>query len=589
MNTGQHDAVGLVRGLGIIMGADFAPPKHSADYEAKPLPAIPPRASFSIPDMKAVFKTSKQNLTNRQCAYDWDKQGNNISLDTDGRGGTPRSRSLPENDSSSIPTTPSNEILSPQPRHSRQKILRLTGNISPSMTLASFEPSQHNSQQKIKQLTGLDVGSSVSSEGQTNPELHPFQGDEVSPVSPSESTYSVEGLEATISEPESDFSDYTLPSDANGVTTQLTAPSFSTSPSRPVSSGPDSQPTRVRLSSFALREPEETAGPREPLTDFKAHYRQGSNSSTWGSSRKSSATGIPHYASGGDTVKCSPRASVSATSIVDAGPPSPFFKSPFFKQRSLIWDTSPGEHRTASGEHDLTSPSSSPPPPPHSSPPLPPPHSSPTPSVNRKPGSLSDRRASSRGRVPTPLEPTGDRPPKTSKFSPPQRTPYPPPLPPPPSISSAFDADSDDGKRTSFLGKVFRGAGGGGGGNGNKRHYRGPASPTGPSPYSGQNFVPTSPSSAYGGGGGPLATSSPPPPPPIPESHPHWSRGRDAPRSSAEGGGAGGGAHGAHGAGGRPLSGGAGLFQRARRSVGLMSRSEKRRNTLRGKLRTVET
>lgn len=571
MNTGHRDAVGLAGGLGIVMDADFAPPKHSADYEARPLPAIPPRTSFSIPDMKAVFKTSKQSLTSRQHFHDWDRQGDDISLNTDCRSGTPRSRSLPENDGSSIPTTPSNEILSPQPRHSRQKILRLTGNISPSMNLASFEPSQHNSQQKIKQLTGLDVGSSISCESQTNPLLHPLQ-DEVSPVSPSESTYSVEGLEATISEPDSDFSDYTLHSDANGVTTQLTAPSFSASPSRPVSTGPESPPTKVRLSSFALRDAD-TDGQREATTDFKAHYRRGSNSSFWASSRKSSATVVPHYASGSsDTVKFSPRASVSATSVVDTGSPSPLFK-----QRSLVWDTSPIEHLAAEAGHDQTSPSPSPPPP----------HSSLTSSVNRKPGSLSDRRASSKGRVPAPLQPNGERPVKPRKFSPPQRTPY-PPLPPPPTMNySAFDADSDDGKRTSFLGKVFRGGANASSNSitsSHKRRSRGPPTPSEPSPYGEQNFITTT-SLSYGGGG--VSTIVPPlPTPPTPESHPHWSMGRDPPRSPAEGGG---GARGAQGAGCRPLSGGAGLFQRARQSVGLRSRSEKRRNTLKGKIGAVET
>lgn len=562
MNTGQHDVVGVGRGLGIIMDADFAPPKHSADYEAKPLPAIPPRTSFSIPDMKAVFKTSKRNSNNRLYVFDWDRQGDNISLATDGRSGTPRSRSLPENDGSSIPTTPSNEILSPQPRHSRQKILRLTGNISPSMSLATFEPSQHNSQQKIKQLTGLDVGSSNSSESQPDTLLYPFQ-DEVSPVSPTSSTYSVEGLEATISEPDSDASDYTLHSDAEGVTTQLTAPSFNASPSRPISSGPDSPTTRVRLSSFALRDPD-AAGQRGTFTDFKAHYRQSSNSSSWGSSRKSSVTVVPHYASGSDTVKCSPRASVSATSIIDEGPPSPLFK-----QRSLIWDASPNEHLTAAGQ-DQTSPSSSPPPPPSS-----------TGSANCKPGSLSDRRASSRGRVPTPLEPNGEHPLKPGKFSHPQRTPYPPPPPPPTSAStrSAFDADSDDGKRTSFLGKVFRGGGSVANGSG-KRHSRGPTPSSEPAPFGEQNFLSASSSSLVGA----VVKTTPPPPPPIPES-PHWSQGRDAPRSPLEGGAGGVGAPGS----GRPLSAGTGLFQRARQSVGLKSRSEKRRNTLKGKIRAVET
>lgn len=558
MHTGQHNDVGVSRGLALVMDAEFTPPKHSAEYEAKPLPAVPPRTSFSIPDLKAAFKTSKRNLGNKQYVYDWDKQGDNISLTTTGRSETPRSRSLPENDASSIPTTPSNEILSPQPRHSRQKILRLTGNISPSMSLASLTPSLHNSQQKIKQITGLDIGSSSSSESQPDELRYPFQ-DEVSPVSPTSSTYSREGLEATISEPDSDASDYTLHSDFNGVTTQLTArPSFSASSSRPISAAPASPTTKFRLNSFAFREPD-TSSQGASLTDFKAHYRQSSNPGSWDSSRKSSATVVPHYTSSSDTFKSSPRASESTTSIVDTGPPSPSFK-----QRSLVWDTSPTEQLAFSGQ-DEPSPTSSPPP------------TSSSISVNHKPGSFSDRRASSRSRVPTPLEPNAELPLKPGRFGHPQRTPYPPPPPPPPSASttrSAFDTDSDDGKRTSFLAKVFGGGGGGGGsGNSSKRQSRGPTPSSSPAPFGEQGFLP----------GGPKSTPPPPLPPlPVPES-PCWSQGPEALRSPT-------GTSGSAGVGaGRPPSAGAGLFQRARQSVGLRSKSDKRRDTLRGKIRVVET
>lgn len=552
------------------MDADFAPPKHSAEYEAKPLPAIPPRTSFSIPDLKAVFKTPKRTLNNRQYVYDWDRQGDNISITTDGRSGTPRSRSLPENDASSIPTTPSNEILSPQPRHSRQKILRLTGNISPSMSLASFTPSLHNSQQKIQQLTGLDVGSSSSSESQLDTLQYPF--DEVSPVSPTSSTYSREGLEATISEPDSDASDYTLHSESNGVMTQLTAPSYSASSSRPISKVPVSPTTKFRLNSFAMREPDTYDQPGS-LADFKAHYRQPSNTGSWDSSRKSSVTVVPHSTSGSDTVKCSPRGSVSMTSIVDIRPPSPSFK-----QRSLVWDTSPIKHPIPIG-YDDTSPTSSPPP------------SSSSTSVNRKPGSFSERRASSRGRVPTPLEPNGELQLKPGKYSLPQRTPYPPPPPPPSAAArSAFETDSDDGKRTSFLAKVF-GHGGGSPGHSSKRQSRGPTPTSSPSPYGEQGFVPSSSSSSPGVAK--TTTSLPlhphPPPPPVPGS-PRWSEGADALRSPTdEGVGSSGGSAGGAGARSRPMSSGAGLFQRARQSVGLRSKSDKRRDTLRGKIRVVET
>lgn len=53
---------------------------------------------------------------------------------------------------------PSHEILSPQPKSSVQKILQLTGNMSPNTTVSQETPSLHNSTQKIRQLTGLDVG-----------------------------------------------------------------------------------------------------------------------------------------------------------------------------------------------------------------------------------------------------------------------------------------------------------------------------------------------------------------------------------------------------------------------------------------------
>lgn len=544
MNTGQHDDVGAVRGLGLIMDIDFAPPKHSAEYEAKPLPAIPPRSSFSIPDLKNPSKTPRRNLDNEQFVYDWDGQGDDIPAVADSRNGTPRSRSLPENDANSIPMVPSNEILSPQPRHSRQKILRLTGNISPSMNLASFTPVLHNSPQKIKQLTGLDVGSSSLSESQP-PLQHLFQ-DEVSPVSPTSSTYSTEGLEATISEPDSDASEYSLHSDPNGVTTALTAPTFNNSPSRPSSTAPVSPTTKFRLSSFALREPD-TSSPRGSLADFKAHYRHGSTAGSWASSRKSSATVVPHYASGSDTTKCSPRTSAN---MANADMETP---SPSFKQRSLIWDTSPVELLTADGQ-DQTSPSSSPPPTPFSSA-----------SAGQKPGSLSERRASSKSRVPTPLKPLKGESPRPGKFGLPQRTPYPPPS----STKSAFDSDEDGGgKRTSILAKVF----GGGSGSSSKRQSRGPTPSASPSPFGGGHRSPAATGAAKGG---------PRPPPPPPES-PHWSEGPDALRSPTDPTAAG-------VAGGRPMSAGAGLFQRARQSVGLRSRADKRRETLRGNIRVVET
>lgn len=79
---------------------------------------------------------------------------------------------------------PPDEILSPQPRASVQKILKLTGNMNASTILSQDTPSLHNSSQKIRQLTGLDVGLH---------QLHPVE-EEVSAASSeaSSSSYSLE-------------------------------------------------------------------------------------------------------------------------------------------------------------------------------------------------------------------------------------------------------------------------------------------------------------------------------------------------------------------------------------------------------------
>lgn len=69
-------------------------------------------------------------------------------------------------DTFSAPTVPPDEILSPQPRLSVQKILKLTGNLSPTTAISTDTPSLHNSPQKIRQLTGLDCGPRRASESQ---------------------------------------------------------------------------------------------------------------------------------------------------------------------------------------------------------------------------------------------------------------------------------------------------------------------------------------------------------------------------------------------------------------------------------------
>lgn len=57
-----------------------------------------------------------------------------------------------------VPMVPPNKILSPQPRSSVRKILKLTGNMSPATSRSTDVPTLHNSSHKIQQLTGLDFG-----------------------------------------------------------------------------------------------------------------------------------------------------------------------------------------------------------------------------------------------------------------------------------------------------------------------------------------------------------------------------------------------------------------------------------------------
>lgn len=129
-----------------------------------------------------------------------------------------------------IPSVPPDEILSPQPKQSVQKILRLTGNMSPMTTLSTDSPTLHNSSQKIKQLTGLDYG--PRSPWAEDPVPLVEIEDDVSNVSTSgtASTYSNESLEGDNLSPEhaeSVFSSSYVES-MDEVYTQLTAPKYST-------------------------------------------------------------------------------------------------------------------------------------------------------------------------------------------------------------------------------------------------------------------------------------------------------------------------------------------------------------------------
>ena len=190
----SHPRLSL-RGMEIPIPPGVEPPSPGsiAVYEVKPLPPVPLRrsmaSSFSS-EVARALKTPNRSVNSQQTDYDWEKEGADIAAMLDRK--VARGRVVPKIDVNNIPSTPPDDILSPQPKQSIQKILRLTSQKSPVTSLTSSSPSLHNSSQKIRQLTGLDVG--------TN-ETHYM----VSPISPSSSVYSQDNLEATISEPDLDI------------------------------------------------------------------------------------------------------------------------------------------------------------------------------------------------------------------------------------------------------------------------------------------------------------------------------------------------------------------------------------------------
>lgn len=113
--------------------------------------------------------------------------------------------------------------MSPQPKQSVQKILRLTGNMSLLATLSTDPPTLHNSSQKISQLTGLDFtpkGLEADDDAANvftaeTASIHSSESLEVDALSvdPAESTFRSSYIE-TVDE----------------VYTQLTAPKYSTPP-----------------------------------------------------------------------------------------------------------------------------------------------------------------------------------------------------------------------------------------------------------------------------------------------------------------------------------------------------------------------
>lgn len=150
-----------------------------------------------------------------------------------------------------IPTIPPDDILSPQPKQSVHKILRLTGNMSLVTTLSADSPTLHNSSQKIKQLTGLDLTPKAPWVEDQIPLVE--VEDDVSNLHTAEtaSMHSNESVEAdalSVEHAESIFRSSYIES-VDEVYTQLTAPKYST----PATSFRDSRSYSEPLVRDALR------------------------------------------------------------------------------------------------------------------------------------------------------------------------------------------------------------------------------------------------------------------------------------------------------------------------------------------------
>ncbi|KAK0731248.1 hypothetical protein B0H67DRAFT_639664 [Lasiosphaeris hirsuta] len=199
------------------------PPAHVERYEKKPLPPLPPRRAsltstlskemnqaFATPEGSVEFGTEQLGPDNKS---GWEKEEAKIAVLLDKRPGTrfPSSSRLPaaarritqRTRRTKVETgdedVPPDDLLSPQPRSSVQKILRLTS-LKRVTSSSSSSPSGHNPGHKIKQLMGMDVGSEGHSRraiprGPKDPHV------DVSPLSNRSSLYS-QGLDATISEPD---------------------------------------------------------------------------------------------------------------------------------------------------------------------------------------------------------------------------------------------------------------------------------------------------------------------------------------------------------------------------------------------------
>lgn len=518
-------------------GFGYVPPKNSTDYQTRPLPAIPPQrstASSFNSQVNNASRTPNRSNGNRQAGRDWERDVDDVADMWDDRMGTDQSRSDPHIDVKNIPTTPPDEILSPQPKQCVQKILKLTGEIGPAASVPTADsPTLHNSQQKIKQLTGLNVDSGGSNETQSRSlqALH----DDVSPLSLSSSMYSQEGLETTITEldrADRESSEYSyrysyMDDEYDQVATALSPPNFGGASTRSINTArlsPIPTPAALRLSGFREGHEIETSS----RIDESEHYRD-RDVELWMSSRESSPgdrvidlyhTTTVEIAKSSAVPPLGPRYSAAAWS-----PPPPATE-----RRGITWGrrNRPNETIQKSRLNMASSSSSSPP-------------ASFDP--RRQPDGVPDR-------GPPPLEQAREAP-SPGRYTQPERTPYPLPSP---SLRSAFD-EEDSRKRFSLLSKVFSS-----GGSSRSRDSGGSKSSSVPSSKEDRR------------------------PPAAAPTLPGFARRNEGPGNPWP-------KPAAAAASGRPAPAGSGVFQRtmesARQSVGLKSKAEKRRQGLKGKIRVV--
>ncbi|KAK1755125.1 hypothetical protein QBC47DRAFT_446870 [Echria macrotheca] len=163
------------------------PPSHLELYGRKPLPPIPATAERVSSASKLSKEMNRAFDTHHHAAHgndihhhhlvdfakteeadqvqarrsDWSPSpppSSGSSLPKMMKIATRKARRRVDTAVRAVPNTPPDELLSPQPRSSVQKILKLTSVRPVGNSNTSSSPSGHNSPHKIKQLMGMDIG-----------------------------------------------------------------------------------------------------------------------------------------------------------------------------------------------------------------------------------------------------------------------------------------------------------------------------------------------------------------------------------------------------------------------------------------------